>query len=73
MGEFSTLNAIRSVMVGTPSFCVNGLKLREHLSGQLKKLNINTGKGKHRRPDYILKTLIPRFIKRINYNFKKNC
>ena len=44
MGEFSTLNAIKSVMARTPSFCVNGLKLREHLSGQLKKLNINTGK-----------------------------
>ena len=44
MGEFSTLNAIKSVMTGTPSFCVNGLKLREHLSGQLKKLDINTGK-----------------------------
>ena len=44
MGEFSTLNAIKSVMIGTPSFCVNGLKLKEHLSEQLKKLNINTGK-----------------------------
>ena len=44
MGEFSTLNAIKSVMIGTPSFCVNGIKLREHLSGQLKKLNIKTGK-----------------------------
>ena len=44
MGEFSTLNAIKSVMAGTPSFCVNGLKLREHLSEQLKRMNINTGK-----------------------------
>ena len=49
MGEFSTLNAIKSVMVGTkgtgpPSFCVNGLKLREHLSEQLKKLEIKTVK-----------------------------
>jgi hypothetical protein len=44
MGEFSTINAIKSVMVGTPSFCVNGLKLKEHLSEQLKKLNIKTGK-----------------------------
>ena len=44
MGEFSTLNAIKSVMVGTPSFCVNGLKLKEHLSEQLNKLDIKTGK-----------------------------
>ena len=44
MGEYSTLNAIKSVMARTPSFCVNGIKLREHLSGQLKKLDINYGK-----------------------------
>ena len=44
MGEFSTLNAIKTVMTGIPSFCVNGLKLKEHLSQQLKKLAINAGK-----------------------------
>ena len=41
MGEFSTLNAIKSVMIGTPSFCVKGLNLREHLSRQLMNLEYN--------------------------------
>ena len=43
MGEFSTLNAIKSVMKGTPSFCVRGIKLSEHLGQQLKKLDIDYG------------------------------
>ena len=43
MGEFSTLNAIKSVMKGTPSFCVRGIKLSEHLGQQLKKLYIDYG------------------------------
>ena len=44
MGEFSALNAIKSVMKGTPSLCIQGLKVSEHLGQQLKKLGIDYGK-----------------------------
>ena len=41
MGEFSAVNAIKSVMKGTPSFCIRGIKISEHLGQQLKKLGID--------------------------------
>ena len=44
MGECSAVNAIKSVMKGTPSFCMRGLKISEHLGLQLKKLGIDYGK-----------------------------
>ena len=44
MGEFSAVNAIKTVMKGTPSFCVRGIKMSEHLGQQLKKLGIDYGK-----------------------------
>ena len=44
MGEFSTMNAIKSLMNGIPSFCVRGIKLSEHLGKQLKDLDINLEK-----------------------------
>ena len=40
MGEFITIKSIKSLMKGIPSFCVNGIKLSEHLGDQLKKVNI---------------------------------
>ena len=45
MGEFSAMKAIKSVFEKTPSFCVRGLKVSEHLGNLLKKLDIDTGKG----------------------------
>ena len=44
MGEFSAVNAIKSVMKGKPSFCMRGIKISEHLGLQLKKLGIDYGK-----------------------------
>ena len=44
MGEFSAVNAIKSVMEGTASFCIQGIKISEHLGQQLKKLGIDYGK-----------------------------
>ena len=41
MGELSAVNAIKSVMKGTPSFCIRGIKISEHLGQQLKKLGID--------------------------------
>ena len=45
MGEFSAMKAIKSVFEKTPSFCVRGLKVSEHLGNLLKKLGIDMGKG----------------------------
>ena len=44
MGEFSAMKAIKSVFEKTPSFCVRGLKVSEHLGNLLKKLRIDIGK-----------------------------
>ena len=44
MGEFSAVNAIKFVMKSTPSFCIRGIKISEHLGQQLKKLDIDYGK-----------------------------
>ena len=44
MGEFSAVNAIKSVMEGTPSFCIRGITISEHLGQQLKKLGIDYGR-----------------------------
>ena len=44
MGECSTVNAIKFAMKGTPSFCMRGIKISEHLGLQLKKLGIDYGK-----------------------------
>lgn len=44
MGEFSAMKAIKSVFEKTPSFCVRGIKVSEHLGNQLKELGIDTGK-----------------------------
>ena len=41
MGEFSAVNAIKSIMEGTASFCIRGIKISEHLGQQLKKLGID--------------------------------
>ena len=45
MGEFLAMKAIKSIFEKTPSFCVRGLKVSEHLGNQLKELGIATGKG----------------------------
>ena len=45
MGEFLAMKAIKSIFEKTPSFCVRGLKVSEHLGNLLKKLGIDTGKG----------------------------
>ena len=44
MGEFSAVNAIKSVMKSKPSICIRGIKISEHLGQQLKKLDIDYGK-----------------------------
>ena len=44
MGEFSFIQGIKSVEDGTPSFCVRGIKISEHLGPLLKQLNIDYGK-----------------------------
>ena len=44
MGEFSAVNAIKSIMSGIPSLCVKGFKLSEHLGQVLKNLKIDFGK-----------------------------
>ena len=44
MGEFSAMKAFKSVFEKTPSFCVRGLKVSEHLGNLLKKLDIDIGK-----------------------------
>ena len=44
MGECSAVNAFKSVMKGTPSFCMRGIKISEHMGLQLKKLGIDYGK-----------------------------
>ena len=45
MGEFSFIKGIKSVEDGTPSFCVRGLKVSEHLGPLLKQLNVDYGKN----------------------------
>ena len=44
MGEFSAVNAIKSVMKSKPSFCIRGIKISEHLGHQLKNFGIDYGK-----------------------------
>ena len=44
MGEFSFIKGIKSVENGTPSFCVRGIKISEHLGPLLKQLNVDYGK-----------------------------
>ena len=44
MGEISAVNAIKSVLKHTPSFCIRGIKISEHLGQQLNKLGIDYGK-----------------------------
>ena len=44
MGEFSFIKGIKSVLDGTPSFCVRGIKISEHLGPLLKQLNVDYGK-----------------------------
>ena len=44
MGEFSFIRGIKSVQDGTPSFCVRGIKISEHLGPLLKQLNVDYGK-----------------------------
>jgi hypothetical protein len=44
MGEFSFIKGIKSVEDGTPSFCVRGIKVFEHLGPLLTQLNVDCGK-----------------------------
>ena len=44
MGEYSFIKGIKSVEDGTPSFCVRGIKISEHLGPLLKQLNVDYGK-----------------------------
>ena len=44
MGEFSFIKGIKSVEDGTPSFCVRGIKISEHLGPLLKQLKVDYGK-----------------------------
>ena len=44
MGEFSFIKGIKSVEDRTPSFCVRGIKISEHLGPLLKQLNVDYGK-----------------------------
>ena len=44
MGEFSSMNSVKSIMKNIPSFMLRGLKVTEHLAKQLRKLNVNVGK-----------------------------
>ena len=44
MGEFSFIKGIKSVLDGTPSFCVRGIKISEHVGPLLKQLNVDYGR-----------------------------
>ena len=44
MGEFSSMNSVKSIMKNIPSFMLRGLKVTEYLGKQLRRLDINVGK-----------------------------